>query len=606
MKTQTIWFLLFGLALGSSAQDPPQMSEQKSNLQDKGIRSVPVLFSGQDESAIDVLHYTLEFNFPYVSSSYTGRSEMRVRVLQSNLEAIDLHMEGLISGQVTVNDQAVETTLAGDQIQIDLPITPEINDTLDVSITFGGAPDEHGFYFYDRCAYTMSEPEDARAWFPCHDVPWDKATAELTITVPQGVEVASIGLLQSQTIDPIKQTETFIWKTDLQVATYLFCITMSDEYAIWSDWFVTDVGDSIEMPYYILREDSAMAVIDVTAMPDAMTIYSNLFGAYPFEKYGTAEVTPFRSGGMEHQTMTTVNRSWIQGNRAVENGFVHELAHMWWGDAVTLEDWPDIWLNEGFATYSEALFFEQYYGRERFQEKVRYMRNQYLNRSKARDFPIYDPPSGELFNWGISYNKAGFVLHMLRALIGDAVFFDILQTYFETYLYQNASTAQFQAVCELVSGKDLNAFFEQWVYQSGYPQLEYAWYSESAGSEGVDTFIRIEQVQNSKTIPIPIFSFPLDLRIHSSSTVQDTTIWINDAMENFVFRLSARPDSIELDPEIRLIHTAAFSETGALRSSEIPSTFDLLPNFPNHFNPSTAIYYNVPKFADGLSVGLEL
>jgi aminopeptidase N len=604
MKTYVSGFLLFGLAIGGFAQNHPQKAEQKSNPDDKTVSRVQFAQSGPYESPIDVLHYSLHFNFPFVSSAYSGRSDMRIRILRSGVEAIQLHMEDLVTRQVTVNGQDAHSTLSGDQIRIDLPAVPEIYDTLDVSIAFSGAPDGHGFYFYDRCAYTMSEPEDARAWFPCHDVPWDKAAAELTVTVPRGVEAASIGLLQSRTVDPVSQTETFHWKTDLPVATYLFCVTMSDEYAVWSDWYVTDAGDSIEMPYYILREDSAMAVTDVIAMPEAMAIYSRLFGAYPFEKYGTAEVTPFRSGGMEHQTMTTVNQTWIRGDRTVENGFVHELAHMWWGDAVTLEDWPDIWLNEGFATYSEALFLEQYYGHERFQDKVHYLRNVYMGLAQAKDFPIYNPPPGELFSWEVVYNKAGFVLHMLRAQVGDEVFFDILQTYYETYLYQNASTAQFQAVCESVSGQDLDAFFDQWIYSSGFPQIEYAWYSESAVPEGVDVFVRIEQVQNFQNAPV--FTFPLDLRIHSAAVVRDTTIWIKGALENFIFHLPVRPDSIALDPETCLLHSAQFSETGALRSSEIPSSFDLLPNFPNPFNQTTTIYYNVPESADNQNVRLEL
>jgi len=600
MKKLFILFILFG-GINGFSQDPAQVAEQKSRLDSRiGLQSP----AGPDESVIDVLHYALSLNFPYTSSAYTGQSAMQIRMLRSGLESIELHMEDLIATQVRVNGQPASSSMSQDRISIHLPEIPDAFDILNVSITFSGSPDEHGFYFYDQCAYTMSEPEDARAWFPCHDVPWDKATAEITVTVPQGVEVASNGLLQDRVIDPIKQTETFYWKTDLPMATYLFCVTMSDEYAVWSDWTVNAAGDSIEMPYYILREDSSKAVIDVTAMPDAIQIFSDLYGAYPFEKYGTAEVTPYRSGGMEHQTMTTVNKSWIQGNRSVESGFVHELAHMWWGDAVTLEDWPDIWLNEGFATYSEALFSEQYYGSNTFRYKVLSLRERYLARSVSKDFPIYDPPDGELFNSGIVYNKAAFVLHMLRAWIGDAVFFNILRTYYQTYLYQNASTTQFQQVCEQVSGEDLDVFFDQWIYSRGYPQLEYAWYSESAGSEGSDVFLRIEQVQTGQDVPV--FTFPLDLRLHTGQNATDTTVWVDSVLNNFLFRLPARPDSIDLDPEVQLIYSGSFVETGALRSSAIPDRIDLLPNFPNPFNPTTTIYYNVPESADGQRVRLEL
>lgn len=604
MKNLFSLLFLSALAVRSLSQNLPHLPVEKSRIPDTRLRPAPDRVSGPEDAAIDVLHYDLTFDFPFESAWYTGRSDMQIRILRSGVQTLELHMEELTAGQVTANGQVCPFTRSGDRIVCVLPFSPERSDTVTVSVPFSGAPDRHGFYFYDKCAYTMSEPEDARAWFPCHDVPWDKATAQLAITVPCGVEVASNGLLQRRTRNPAEQTETFVWKTSLPMATYLFCITMSDAYAVWSDWYIRSAGDSIEMPYYIFREDSADAVVDVTAMPEAMAIFSALFGAYPFEKYGTAEVSPFGVGGMEHQTMTTVNASWIRGDRSVENGFVHELAHMWWGDAVTLEDWPDIWLNEGFATYSEALFFEQYTGRDRFQDKVRYMRNQYLTRRGSRDFPVYDPPPGDLFNWAVVYNKAGFVLHMLRAWVGDRMFFNILRTYFQTYLYQNVNSAQFQAVCESVSGRDLDVFFDQWIYQSGCPALEYAWYAGSAGPETAGVFLRIGQVQD--TDRMPVFTFPLDLRIHSGASFQDTTLWIRGAFENFVLTLPARPDSIQLDPEIRLLHTAELSAAGARRSAAIPSRLDLLPNFPNPFNQSTTLYYNIPESADGQTARLAL
>lgn len=542
-----------------------------------------------ESPGFDVRHYRLTFDFPYESSAYSGTSSIQILLTDPDQETIGLHMEDLTADVVTIDGAPVHFDQIENEILISLP--DNVPDTSTVLIHYHGAPNRHGFYFHDRCAYTHSEPEEARAWFPCFDVPWDKATAEIMVTVPRGIEVASIGLLMSRTVDETRNTETFYWKTDIPVATYLFCLTMSDEYTTWSDWFVNQAGDSIEMPYYIFHDDVEKARIDVANMVDAMQIYTDLFGEYPFEKYGTAEVSPYHVGGMEHQSMTTVNKKWIQGDRSVEGGFVHELAHMWWGDAVTLSDWSHIWLNESFATYSEALFMEQFYGEDWYQGKVNYSRDTYLTRSKQSDFPIYDPPEGDLFNWGIIYNKGAVVLHMLRQELGDTVFFSILKNYYQKFQFGNASTDDFQAICETVSGRDLDWFFSQWIYNAAYPDLEYAWYGETLETGEIEILMRVDQVQNPERAPV--FDFPLEVRLFSGDRIQDETVRIRQKSHTFSFRTPSQPDSIVLDPKKWTLMSATEIDDGPRLSDQVPEKFQLEQNFPNPFNGLTTIHFNV-------------
>jgi aminopeptidase N len=321
-------------------------------------------------------------------------------------------------------------------------------------------------------------------------------------------------------------------------------------------------------------------------MTAAIAFFSDRFGPFPFEKYGMAEVAPFAYGGMEHQTMTTINSYWIQGDRSVEDGFVHELAHSWWGDAVTLDDWPDIWLNEGFATYCEALFFEHLYGRESLVSQAGLMKTNYFNQAQKNDFPVYNPPSGYLFNWGIEYNKGGFVLHMLRKTVGDEAFWKILQTYYETYRYRNASTEDFQNVCESIHGADLDWFFNEWIYQAGYPVIQYSWVTRPSIGPGVVLQVALRQTSASQ---IP-FRLPLELRVESSeSGKRDTTVWMSRETEMFAWTVPFRPDTLVLDPENAVL--ATFEQKSGIPDivKDVRETYSMRPVYPNPFSRSASV-----------------
>jgi aminopeptidase N len=554
-------------------------------------------------SGYDVLHYRLELRFPLTSSHFSGTMTLTGRTLKQDLHAVALHARGMMIRSVTVDDTPVAAAESDGILSVPLNGHPALNDTFRIGVEYWTEPNEAGFYFYDSCAYTMSEPSDARLWFPCKDVPWDKATAEMIVTVPAGVEVASNGLLQGRTRSLDGEWETFHWKTDLPIATYLICATMSRHYAKWSDWNVFAGGDSLESQYYILRRDSARAREDFLNMTAAIVFFSERFGLYPFEKYGMAEVTPFGFGGMEHQTMTTINSHWIRGDRSVEDGFVHELAHSWWGDAVTLDDWPDIWLNEGFATFSEALFFEHFYGKESYQAQIQGMREAYFNQAKKNDFAVYDPPAGGLFNWGIEYNKGGYVLHMLRRTVGEEAFSEILQTYFITYRYGNASTADFQRICESVTGSALDWFFNEWIFEPGYMSLDYFW--EATTPLGSQTSVRI--VLQQQGAPQSPFQMPVDIRVSSATSgIRDTTVWVLNKTERFEWRIPFHPDTLMLDPENNLLLKSE-------RVSSIPDSignplevYSLKPNYPNPFSRNTIVTVgcNIPFFSASGNVRL--
>ncbi|MBN1780465.1 hypothetical protein JW948_05015 [bacterium] len=595
------FFIVFGMNASFRLSGQPNPFErdkalyQKAPYQGKDRTLYKMQFDSTD--TFDVLHYGFDLTFPLESSAFSGSVTLTCRAMDG-LSDLDLQMGELTIDAIYVRGLPVAYKQHWETLSLSLPLAISINDTFSLKIGYHGEPEDEGFYLQERCAYTMAEPEEARCWFPGHDVPWDKATADLFITVPAGVEVASIGLLKSRALSGDGAWETFHWATAYPVATYLICITMSDEYLTWSDWYTGAEGRSIEMPYYIFPEDSDKAKIDVANMAAAMSFYEERFGPYPFEKYGTATVTSAWFGGMEHQTMTTVVQRWFNGARSYESGFVHELAHMWWGDAVTLSDWPEIWLNEGFATYSELLFRENFYGRARFLEQLLSNKNVYIKQTESFDFPIYDPPRESLFNWGITYIKGSWVLHMLRHLVGEEAFMNILPAYYEMYKYQNASIAEFQAVCEQESGMALDWFFDQWIYRTGYMRLTYDWNQWRTSGNRMTVQLQVEQ-------EAPLFTMPVDIRLQGVSGDLDTTVWIAGDSHQWSWTVPDSVRELRIDPDYWVLLTDTLTP-GLLQPPEAAPTVRLFPPAPNPFGNRTAISYQLPAGRETWSVSVDV
>ncbi len=494
----------------------------------------------------DVLHYQINMNIDIPGDSVRTASVLiDCRSETDTLTAVDLHFRGMAIDSVTVDGEPKLFFWEPDQLLIQLGSAIDQGDSFQVAVYYHGHPvtsGGDGLFIDSDVTYTMAEPEGARLWYPCYDKPSDKATADLNITVPDGYIVASNGLLVGTVKDDKAKTVTYSWSENYPIATYLVSLAIS-RYATFSHWYYGQ-EDTMEIACYVPPADSANAVKDFGNLPDMIACYSELFGLYPFieEKYGTATF-PW-GGAMEHQTCT----SWgfpIPGNNYWDWVVAHELAHQWWGDWVSPDDWRDIWLNEGFATYSEALYWEYLYGDWGLRSYMQEMQDYYIwwEANYGMRFPIYDPPRGYMFS-STEYEKAGCVLHMLRFVVGDSTFYDILRTYGATYSYGNAVTEDFQGVCETLSGQDLDYFFDQWIYDQGHPEYVFVWTAEEQKGVGYQLNVTVAQKQHNA----PIFDMPVELIIATATDGISDTVTVDEATEVFQFVLQDEPLTVQLDP----------------------------------------------------------
>jgi len=584
-----IWLYAYGPACEidrlSDQVSPWYGLEKPRFIDNRPIFDPPVILSDSSHS-FDVLHYRLDLEVPMQDSYFEGSMSMSFRVVDDSIDQVTLDMVHLTAESVILDGHSVGFTTQDSSITVNAGQYYYASQTLLMTIYYHDNTTNRGYFYYPRNGYTMAEPRDARWWFPCFDEPWDKATSEIYITVPDTFYVCSNGYLESIYHNTSDHTKTFHWENDYPIATYLINFIAMTGYALWEDYYVAPVNDTIPILNMVFQEDSAMAAYDFEHLPDMIQVYSNRFGPYPFDKYGQGAVTPFPYGAMEHQTMTTMNRTWITGDRSVELGYAHELAHMWWGDLVTLADWRHMWLNEGFAVYASGIFAEEFFGHDRFIEELLIWRDLYIEHGNTYGHaPIYDPDY--LFSVRV-YFKGGWVLHMLRGVIGDSDFFNGMSNYASQFGYGNADTWDFIDVMETASGEDLDWFFDEWVFGQAHPIYHYAW--DYSGGGPFDVNLVIQQVQTAA----PPFRMPLTIRIYSGIDQYDFEIINQNAIQSYNFNVPSEPDSLVIDPELWVLkETEEVVSIDKGRQPILPNSVQLLAPYPNPFNGSVNIAFSV-------------
>lgn len=503
----------------------------------------------------DVRHYDLSIEFDVLKKSFKGvigvtavaGKPLSQLVLSASNETLTIDSVVSKEGKLTFRHEANHLI-----IQMNRIVQP--NDQTEFTVhykglaKFQGQYDAGGVYIavvngLGRIT-TTSEPDYARTWWPCKDMPDDKATISIDVTVPSTLVAVSNGSL----INTIRrrETTTYQWETKYPTATYLVNIT-AGKYRQWSDNYVGIDGKRMKVYYYVFPEDLAKAKVDFENTTSIIGFFARRFGEYPFidEKFGYIEVTGNLT--MENQTICTIEDRLITGDRQYELTFVHEIAHHWWGNLITLANWQHTWLNEGFATYAEALYIEETRGRAAYHKHMNSLMSVRTGYYAGSVIGRSDTSFWDSFSHRV-YNKGAIVLHMLRGVMGDEQFFTAMKSYIENpaLRYANARTEDFIAECELAYGKSLKWFFDQWVYAYtetiDRPEYEFSWIDPPAGTTG-----SIELTIEQKTASRLLYTMPMTVHVNTGSEIHKFDIV--DSLATQVFRLPVpgRAQWVELD-----------------------------------------------------------
>lgn len=505
------------------------------------------------DNSFDVTFYHINVDIALDSQYITGDVRCQFEISSDNLDFIKLNLQDSLSID-SITGNSILWTSSNDTILINLDREYDIGETAEVHIYYQGKPpiventkglrySSHGDS--EPVIASLSTPFLAHYWWPCKDGPGDKPdSVYIDITIPDTVinELPLIAVSNGslEGITPSGGKKTFHWRERYPIVTYYVMVAVSN-FVYFQDFCDGGPDESYPLDYYSFLEDLDSSVAGVVRVPEVAALFSELFGPYPFrdEKYGITEIGFY--GGIENQTNT------IQGSMEPDwfPVTVHEFAHMWFGDMITCKDWHHGWLNEGFATYAEALWVEQDQGVNSFRSAME--DKEYFGGGSLYLQNISDPMSIFI---GIIYYKGAWALHMLRHVLGDEIFFDCLSQYATSpdFMYGHATTEDFQEVCESVSGIDLGWFFQQWVYGQYFPRYNISIHTRKApGVPGSQYETHIHLWQSQTTDP-QVFTMPLDFRLWYGSGYTIQKGW-NDAREqNLVFNTTFQPDSIDFDP----------------------------------------------------------
>jgi aminopeptidase N len=409
----------------------------------------------------DVTNYALRLDYDPATNHLDGTATISATATQ-NLSRFDLDLRGFRISGLSVNDQAASFTRQGQELVITPAAGLPAGQTFTVVVDYAGRPavvtdpdgSIEGWVPTEDGAFVVGEPQGSPGWYPVNDNPQDKAIYSFTVTVPEGLTVMANGVLVSQASSGGKTT--FLWREGQPMAPYLATATLGR-------FDLTQYELPSGLPVYIAIDPTLSTTSVLKKLPEIVEFYSSIYGPYPFDAAG-AIVDDAKEVGYSLETQTKP----VFYRPPDEATLAHELSHMWYGDSVTLRQWPDIWLHEGFATWSEWIWSE-HQGNKSAHQSFKNLYN-----TPAQDTAFWTPPPGDpgspefMFN-GTIYNRGAMTLQALREKVGDGTFFSILRVWAAQHRYGNVTTAQFIALAEQVSGMQLDHFFDVWLYKPDKP-----------------------------------------------------------------------------------------------------------------------------------------
>ncbi|HSC25874.1 MAG TPA: M1 family aminopeptidase [Vicinamibacterales bacterium] len=504
------------------------------------------------QPGVDAIHYTFRLTIGDADNEISGEATATLK-LHAGITEVFLDLTSAAAGKgmtvsaVRVDGRPARFTHQANRLRVELLRPSAAGDQAEVTVDYRGVPAQglriisniHG----ERTAFSENWPNRARQWLPMIDHPYDKATGEFLVTAPAHYQVVANGLLVEELDMPGGLRRTH-WKQSVPIASWLYAIGMA-RFAVHH----YDVVRGIPQQVWVFPQDreKAYELFEFTGRR-AFEFFSDRIGPYAYEKLGHVQAAGL-GGGTEHASIIFYGEKGVASGRAP---VVHEVAHQWWGNAVTENDWDDVWLSEGFATYFTHLYTEQYDGRDAF---VRGLQNDVRIISQAQ----LKLPGQPVIHRNISdmstvlnrlvYQKGGWVLHMLRGLAGTERFWSGVREYYRRYRNQNASTDDFRRVMERAAGTELSWFFEQWLERPGMPKLKGTWRYDATAQQ---IQIELAQVQAG-----PAFRIPIEIGIaDAGGRPRLERIELVQATGRFVIAAEREPSAVVLDPNTWILMEA--------------------------------------------------
>ncbi|MEW6757685.1 MAG: M1 family aminopeptidase [Acidobacteriota bacterium] len=524
------------------------------------VLSSPEKYGVQPRQDLDILETHLDLSVDPEDERIAGTVTLTFTPT-ATLARLDLRLHRALSLEGTVLDGSpLPSRRKKDTISLAFSPPLAAGEAHALAVSYSGKPQVTGALgggmFFSRhdgvpSATTLSEPFDSFAWWPCVDDLADKSLARIDLTVPPGMVGASNGTLSGVTHNA-DGTTTYRWIESYPISNYLISANVTNYVQFGDVYTALDGTTTMPLQHFVYPEDLARALVNFSVIPEMIGFMAGMCGEYPFlgEKYGMVAF-PW-GGGMEHQTLTSVGDRFVGGTGDYGELYLHELAHQWWGDDVTCATWNDVWLNEGFATYFEALWLAREEQISMGRAMAYFDDGQY--EGYLRGSPYLKNGNTAFADTGAIYDKGAWVLHMLRRIVGDGPFFDALLAYRATHAHGNATTEDLRAAFEDAWGEDLSWFFDQWVYTVKRPIYRLRWNQEAAAPSGFRVSVTVEQRQPHKvarrTTRRDVYLMPLDLTLHYADGTSETrTVWNDQRNQSFDLDTPAPVTSVGLDEE---------------------------------------------------------
>ena len=508
---------------------------------------------------IDIKHYVFKLSLSDADNEITGTTLVTVNFKEVGMQNFRLDFvnktsvrkdKGMVVDAVSVNNTSVDYTHGNDELIISLPAPSTKNQTLTFTIQYHGIPYDGlrigATKLGDRSFFNENWPNRGRHWLPIVDHPYDKATSEFIVKAPSHYKVVSNGLLMEES-ELGNSNRLTHWKQSVPVSSWLFVLGVADFAVKYVDEFR---GKSIQTWVYAKNREAGFYDFDEPTKK-VLEFYSNYVGPYAYEKLANIQ-TPSVNGGMETSSAIFYGEDLVTGKRdeRTRNVVIHEIAHQWFGNAITETTWDDAWLSEGFATFFTLLFIENEYGKEEYTKGIIKARKSVYDMSvKMPDFSIVSNRTAEKedVTSGITYQKGAWVIHMLRNLMGEKNFKKGIQNYYAKYFNANTTTSEFRAEMEKVSGKDLKLFFKQWLYQPINPTINASW-KYDANTKKLN--VQLQQAQKY------LYNVPVEIGFYKKGASTPTILTMNlkEKDQLFSFPLATAPEKLELDPRALLLN----------------------------------------------------